>query len=465
VLRVPSVSLNPCPFIDTFSCPLFSFPFPFMSGWNLRNRLVPPLSRPSPFLSTTPPSDLNLSPFYCPAMESADTPVIPSSPDDRMTQIELALNAITAQLARLEPRDPDPVPPLLIPPSPQLEAPEIRVRNRRYSQVLAVESYRLRDRTPTLLPDQVNDLTRAANQIRPRLEGCFFTGDPPLAVLPFLWQLVRVADQSHMSEATVLWVVEDFLRSPVKESFRAQHLNTWPEAVHWLIVTFAAEPQLDAAVRRLQTTSQFATESVRQYGLRLQLEAAALGSLLDAPEVKSLFSQGLREPVRSLFAAHQPAGELEDSVPLSVLVSRATLLENGFAPSRPPPRSYSSRTPVFSIPAEYQGLEEPDDPDISKVLALSSRSIRTATDKWTCYVCFRQGHGWIDCEWLRHVPTEEKEEALLRRRAHFDRARPSSPVNRFVSSYPAAAGQSQSGSESRYAPPSSPKNVAAPPRQ
>jgi hypothetical protein len=62
---------------------------------------------------------------------------------------------------------------------------------------------------------------------------------------------------------------------------------------------------------------------------RLQLEAAAFGSLLNATEVKSLFAQGFKEPIRSLFAAHQPLAELEDTSPLSVLIGRATLLENG----------------------------------------------------------------------------------------------------------------------------------------
>jgi hypothetical protein len=222
---------------------------------------------------------------------------------------------------------------------------------------LAVDSYRLRDRAPTLLPNQVLDLTRAANQIRPRLEGFFFSGDPQLAVLPVHSQLVRVADQIHKSETTLLWVVEDFLRSPEMESFHAQHLNSWPEAVHWLIVTFAAEPQQDALVRRLQTTIQFSTDTVRQFLLRLQLEAAALGSLLDATEVKYLLSQGLREPVRSLFEAHQPPSELEDAVPLTVLVSRAALLENGTTSSaRPLSRSHVSEIPVFLTPTECQVL-------------------------------------------------------------------------------------------------------------
>jgi hypothetical protein len=135
----------------------------------------------------------------------------------------------------------------------------------------------------------VSNLTSAANQIRPRLEGCFFTGDPSLSVLPFLHQLVRVADQSHMSEATLLWVAEDFLRSPVKEAFRSQNLSTWPEAVHWLLVTYASEQTLDAAMRQMQTNGQSPIENVRQYGLRLQLLSASFGSLLTSAEVKSLF--------------------------------------------------------------------------------------------------------------------------------------------------------------------------------
>jgi hypothetical protein len=124
-------------------------------------------------------------------------------------------------------------------------------------------------------------------------------------------------------------------------------------------------------------------------------------------------------------------------------------------------RKASSFVQPYTV--EYQFPLDPDKTDAAKVLALSSRTPRTATDRWTCYVCFRQGHGWIDCEWLLHVPTEEKEESFLRRRAHFDRALPSLPVNRSVSSWPAAASHSNARSDSQYNPPSSPKIVVEPP--
>lgn len=390
-----------------------------------------------------------------------------------MTRLETSLSAIMAQLGRLAPREedaPDRRAPssdreslVLTRPVPPASAPEIRVRNRRYAQVLAIDSYRLRDRTAVLLPDEVNNLTKAANQIRPRLEGFFFAGDPPLSILPFLGQIVRVSDQSHMSEATLLWVIEDFLMSPVKEAFRAQNLNTWPEAVYWLIVTYAAETLLDSAVRRLQTTTQGMGESVRQFGLRLQFEAAALGSLLDAMEVKSLFAQGLRDPVRSLFAANQPAMELEDSTPLSVLVSRATLLESGTQSTvRPTPRPYGGRTPVLATQATV--ADDEDGPESAQVLALAARGGRTDSDKWTCYVCFRQGHGWIDCDWLRHVPVAEKEDALLRRRAHFDRSRSPSPTSRLTSSISKGAPLRREEQNPLIPSRASSENVQAPPR-
>jgi hypothetical protein len=54
------------------------------------------------------------------------------------------------------------------------DVPVIPVRNRRYAEVLAVQNYRLRDRAQGLRPDQVATLTNVDNQIRPRLDGCFF---------------------------------------------------------------------------------------------------------------------------------------------------------------------------------------------------------------------------------------------------------------------------------------------------
>jgi hypothetical protein len=204
-----------------------------MSGWELRNRIISPI----PQVAVSSSTSMDPTP---------DSPSIRSDRDLRLQALENAILGIGQRLDQicLAPQSP----PLVTSPTPSRHlvpeysapippSPDIRVRNGRYSHVLSVDTYRLRDRTPNLRPDQVTNLSSAANQIRPRLDGCLFNGDPPLTILPFLHQLVRVADQSHMSEATLLWVAEDFLRPSVKEAFRAQQPESWPNAVHWLLLT------------------------------------------------------------------------------------------------------------------------------------------------------------------------------------------------------------------------------------
>jgi hypothetical protein len=98
----------------------------------------------------------------------------------------------------------------------------------------------------------------------------------------------------------------------------------------------------------MQVAGQQSHESVRQYGSRLQLDAAVLDPLMSTSEIKSLFSQGLLDPVRSLVAANQPGNELEEYTPLSVLVGRAELLETGTRLPSPfhPPSRVSARAPL-----------------------------------------------------------------------------------------------------------------------
>jgi hypothetical protein len=170
------------------------------------------------------------------------SPVDPSIPpvqaaEQRFAALEAMVTALGVRMEQLVLPKPSPdrvTNPAFAPPPPILDiipSPRITLRNTRFATALSVESYRLRDRARALLPAQVSGLTTFDNQIRPRLSDCIFTGESPLQVLPFLSQLVRVADQSFLSEAILLWILDDFLRTPAKEAFRAQALDSWPAAV------------------------------------------------------------------------------------------------------------------------------------------------------------------------------------------------------------------------------------------
>jgi hypothetical protein len=303
--------------------------------------------------------------------------------------------------------------------STSMRIPNIPIRNKRFSDVLAVSSYRLADTNERLPFDQSMSLTQVANQIRPRMEGYFFSGETPLKVLPFLRHLTRIANQSRLSEATLLWIMEDFLQSPAREAFRAQAHQTWPEAVHWLLLTFASESSLEQAVRSLNLANQAQVENAKQFGLRLQLESSTLGSLISLSETKSLFSQGLNEPVRSLFAAHQPPHELDDTTPLSVLVSRAELLETGTSQRSPSPKAVTRSNPRLPMLVAQNIDEDPiviTETEEIQAIALQANS---SSKGLVCFVCYLAGHWWLDCPCLAHLPAEHKEDIAVRRRQYY----------------------------------------------
>ena len=397
-------------------------------------------------------------------------PPIPAPTDLRIEALETMIRGLTARIEQVAiPANPPPIalnPLPFVPPRDASLPPHLPVRNRRFDGVLSIETYRLIDRSLVLRADQVASLTSYANQIRPRLTDCVFSGDSPLLVLPFLKQLVRVADQSFLSEAVLLWIVDDFLRTPAKEAFRAQSLNTWPAAVHWMLSTYASETALEAAVRKIQVVGQQAGESVRQYGSRLQLEAAALGSLMSTSEVKSLFSQGLLDPVRSLFAANLPIHELEEYTPVSVLVARAELLETGTRLSYPSPTIFGSRSQPSRpfICVEPVETEVPYFGSHAEILALTAANSKVSSEKWTCFVCYKKGHGWLECPWLTEIPLSEKEDALLRRRTYMDRFCPAFPVGSRPSS-PSPRPRMSSSPLPKIPFPSQSENWPASPRQ
>jgi hypothetical protein len=62
------------------------------------------------------------------------------------------------------------------------------------------------------------------------------------------------------------------------------------------------------------------------------------------------------------------------------------------------------------------------------VLAVTMSNKRVSSDTWTCFVCYTQGNGWLECPWLAHVSETEKEDALLRRRQYLERFKTPTPT-------------------------------------
>jgi hypothetical protein len=139
--------------------------------------------------------------------------------------------------------------------------------------------------------------------------------------------------------------------------------------------------------------------------------------------VKSLFSQGLRDPVRSLFFAHQSPIELDDATSLSLLVSIAALLESVTRSSPSSSLRVRSRPRVLMKP-EHVSHDVAPDMEFTDMLAFEAKDTRAPSSHWVCFVCYTRGHGWLACPLLYHFPVSEKEEIVLRRRQYLDKIRP-----------------------------------------
>jgi hypothetical protein len=354
----------------------------------------------------------------------------PQSADERLDQMDSALSSIAEGLKEIQKRLTEGHPreevsqmsierPRVEPQPLSNPKFDILLRNPKFSEVLSVARYRLLNQSLTMSADEVGRLTQLANQLRPRMEGSHFSGDPPLTVLRCLSQFARVCDQANVSEAAALWIMEDFLQSPVKEAFRAQGCGTYQEAVHWLLISYAHESVLDEAVRRLQVSTQGSQETVRQFGLRLQMEIGQLGTLFDITELKALFAAGIMEPVRSLFRANQFPHELQDSVPFSVLLQRAVQLETGTQAMFPPQQSRKSSSSSYRVHDSSSALRI-EVSDIAEELDVDSGClIASSRSEFTCFFCYLPGHVWDECPSLRHLSAKEKSDIAQRRKSHY----------------------------------------------
>jgi hypothetical protein len=113
-----------------------------------------------------------------------------------------------------------------------------------------------------------------------------------------------------------------------------------------------------------------------------------------------------------------------DSVPLSVLIGRAELLERGTMHSFPPSsphRLRGNRTRLALTLSSTRSEEEETDDELA-LMAVDPNFIRDANQRGlTSFVCLQTGHPWLLCPYLRHLSAEEKESCAYRRRSYYER--------------------------------------------
>ena len=191
----------------------------------------------------------------------------------------------------------------------------LRPTNSLFDRVMNYRFYRLAKRHKRRTGREtrkVRDHIRAIQTGAPELR---FDGKDPVAILGFLYAFVAECETNYMKESQALVAVKYFLHGQVRTQFDAARkirskdggVAYWPEAVQYLLRTYATNDALSSALLDLRDTRQKPQESETDYSARLLDAEYRCGNVHDAEERMTLFIDGLNPGIRSLVARHREA--------------------------------------------------------------------------------------------------------------------------------------------------------------
>ena len=141
-----------------------------------------------------------------------------------------------------------------------------------------------------------------------------FNGQDPIRVLSFLAKFVEEAELLHMTEAQAFLALPKLLLGFAKEQYDSVRgsadaseggVSCWPEAVQYLLRSYATSSAINAAITALRAVTQTAQESERDFSSRLSLAFARCGNAHPSSEKIQFFLDGLDPAIKSLVARYR----------------------------------------------------------------------------------------------------------------------------------------------------------------
>ena len=139
-------------------------------------------------------------------------------------------------------------------------------------------------------------------------------------ILNFLTRFVEEADIIGMTEAQALVAIPNYLVDSAETQFRASihgarsgGITSYPEAIQYLLRTYATPSALREAVNAVRDVKQQAGETENAYNIRLNNACDRCGNAFDQADKMTFFVNGLMDSIRSIvarFRESMPRGEL-----------------------------------------------------------------------------------------------------------------------------------------------------------
>lgn len=186
---------------------------------------------------------------------------------------------------------------------------ELKPSDPRFKEVLSYRRYRLRNtdgKRGTKVSKQTGVYARRFSHV---LSPLVFDGENPIGILQFLTAFKNELDSNGLSEGAALLLCPKFLIGDPLEAYNGQFdllqgdqdgFTTWPEAVQFLLRTYAKDTYIEDALIVLDGCHQSPQEDEEQFARRLRKTNRAIAGVFSQQDLITRFMRGLHSDVKPL---------------------------------------------------------------------------------------------------------------------------------------------------------------------
>ena len=189
----------------------------------------------------------------------------------------------------------------------------IKPANSLFDKLMSYRSYRLKLTTDVRTSFATSEVRTHLKNLTLTLKSHAFDGDDPILIFDFLTRFVNEADMLGMSEAQAFVALPAFLKGDAEVQFKANlsgasrlgGVTCWPEAVQYLLETYATPSAMRESLVHLRSVSQGVDETEIAYRKRLLGALHRCGNVHGEDEKMTLYVDGLLPTLRTVVARYR----------------------------------------------------------------------------------------------------------------------------------------------------------------
>ena len=178
---------------------------------------------------------------------------------------------------------------------------EIQPSDPRFAYALSYRQYRLLNTDQSRGPEVERDTGVYTRRMSHTMAPLIFDGSKPLFIIQFLRTLKNELDGNGRSEGAALLLCPKFMAGDALETFNAQFdlandglggFQTWPEAVQFLLRTYAKDAYIEEALADLDDCEQEPTETEEAFAKRLKVKTRMMAGVFTQQDLITKFLRG-----------------------------------------------------------------------------------------------------------------------------------------------------------------------------